>query len=116
MYFVVEKSTGPFGGAVGPYYGGHWTKINYPNRYDARRGVAEGWIDAGTARQIERDWERRRLTVQNTRLGSGIGFHGWAHEWDDSLGHLSWGCLVTHMRDVEQIYAQLPVGTMVVLR
>ncbi|MCB9674049.1 MAG: L,D-transpeptidase [Alphaproteobacteria bacterium] len=116
MYFVVEKSTGPFTGAVGPYYGGFWTKLNYPNRYDADRGVEEGWIDAATAREIRREWAQRQMTPQRTRLGSGIGFHGWAYEWsNDSWRHLSWGCIVTHVADAGAIFEALPMGTMVVL-
>ncbi|MEZ4321723.1 MAG: L,D-transpeptidase [Myxococcota bacterium] len=116
MYFVVEKSTGPFPGAVGPYYGGFWTKINYPNRYDADRGVAEGWITRAQRDTIQRDWENRAMTFQKSRLGSGIGLHGWAYEWsNDGPRHLSWGCVVTHLADAATIYEALPMGTMVVL-
>jgi len=30
MYFVTVRSKGPFDGAVGQFYGGHWIKVNYP--------------------------------------------------------------------------------------
>ena len=37
MYFVIDKRRGNFPGDYGAYYGGHWIKINYPNRFDAPR-------------------------------------------------------------------------------
>jgi hypothetical protein len=116
MYFVVARSQGPFSGPVGEYYGGHWTKINYPNPWDARRGRERGWISPAQEQGIRRAWSRRQLTAQNTRLGGGIGLHGWAWEWpDEGLRHLSWGCVVLHLRDVGHIYASLPEGSMVIL-
>lgn len=116
MYFVVARSTGPFDGPFGEYYGGHWTKLNYPNAWDAARGVEAGLIDVAEQRSITRNWRRRALTAQNTRLGGGIGLHGWAHEWsDDGTRGLSWGCIVLHLSEVAQVYAALPEGAMVVL-
>jgi lipoprotein-anchoring transpeptidase ErfK/SrfK len=50
------------------------------------------------------------------RLGSGIGFHGWIEEWDDAgPSHLSWGCVVLHLRDIGRFYDQVEPGTMVVI-
>jgi L,D-transpeptidase catalytic domain len=116
MYFVVARSQGPFSGPVGEYYGGHWIKINYPNPWDARRGRERGWISPAQEHSIRRAWSRRQLTAQDTRLGGGIGLHGWAWEWpDEGPRHLSWGCVVLHLRDVGHIYAALPEGSMVIL-
>ncbi len=117
MYFVVAKSTGPFEGPVADYYGGYWTKLNYPNPWDAERGLAQGWVTAEQAGAISRAWRRRGLTLQDTRLGGGIGFHGWISEWSDADGpRKSWGCVVNHLSDVAAVYAALPVGAMVILR
>lgn len=116
MYFITEKRSGEFSGRFGGYYGGHWMKINYPNAFDADRAFEAGWIDKARAQKISADWRARKLTDQKTRLGGGIGFHGWIEEWDGTGGaHLSWGCVVVHLFDVEALYAMMPAGAMVVI-
>jgi hypothetical protein len=116
MYFVVVKSEGPFTGPYGDYYGGTWIKVNYPNAWDAARGVDAGLITGAQQRAITRAYFDRQLTLQGTALGGGIGLHGWAEEWsDDGPRGLSWGCVVMHLRDNQDIYARVPEGSMVVL-
>lgn len=116
MYFVIQKHQGKFDGPYGDYYGGHWLKINYPNRFDAARGIDEGLINAAQGSQIASAWEAREPTPQNTSLGSGIGFHGWIREWqNDGPRHLSWGCVVLHLKDVKEFYDRVGEGTMVVI-
>ncbi|MFH1810608.1 MAG: L,D-transpeptidase family protein [Pseudomonadota bacterium] len=116
MYFVVERSRGPFSGDYADYFGGYWIKINYPNAFDAAAGVERDQISLTQQRHIEQAWRARELTVQNTALGSGIGFHGWAGAWDGSQGReLSWGCIVLHDEDIEVLYRHLEAGAMVVI-
>ena len=116
MYFVVEKYRGKFDQPYGEYYGGHWIKINYPNRFDAERAWSEQIISQQQVQSITASWERRELTAQDTRLGGGIGFHGWNQEWDNNgPRHLSWGCVVMHLKDIGNFYDQIPKGTMVVI-
>lgn len=116
MYFVLNKHRGKFDGAYGEYYGGHWIKVNYPNRYDAERGRAEGLISAQQESAIAADWQQRKPTLENTRLGGGIGFHGWAQEWqNDGPRHLSWGCVVMHIYDIRKLFDKIPSGAMVVI-
>jgi hypothetical protein len=116
MYFVVQKRRGEFPGDYGAYYGGHWIKINYPNRYDAARGRAARLITPAQESAIAAAWEKRAPTLATTRLGGGIGFHGWAREWADTgPRHLSWGCVVLHLSDISNFYDQLPEGSMVVI-
>jgi murein DD-endopeptidase MepM/ murein hydrolase activator NlpD len=116
MYFVIDKRRGDFGGDFGAYYGGHWIKINYPNRFDAQRGRKLGFISATREKEIRRDWRRRKPTYGKSKLGGGIGFHGWIEEWEDSgPRHLSWGCIVMHNRDIKGFYEQIPTGSMVVI-
>lgn len=116
MYFVIEKHRGKFDGDYGAYYGGHWIKINYPNEYDAARGLREKIINADQARTIKTNWSKREATAQNTKLGSGIGFHGWIREWEnDGSRHLSWGCVVTHIYDIKNLYDKINEGAMVVI-
>lgn len=116
LYYVVARSTGPFDGTYGAWYGGYWMKLNYPNAYDAARGVDQGLITPAQQVAISRAWRDRRLTLTDTSLGGGIGLHGWASEWeDDGPRHLSWGCVVLHLRDVAEVYGRLTEGAMVVL-
>lgn len=116
MYFVIQKHRGAFGGQYGAYYGGHWIKINYPNAFDANRGRAQNLISAQQHATITEQWNKRQPTLQDTRLGGGIGFHGWIKEWDNSgERHLSWGCVVMHLSDVGKVYDQIPEGAMVVI-
>ena len=116
MYFITQKYRGTFPGKYGAYYGGHWMKINYPNAYDAARGVTENLLSETQLQQIRNKWERRLPTLENTRLGGGIGFHGWVSEWDNKGSrHLSWGCVVMHISDISHYFEQLPVGSMVII-
>lgn len=116
LYFVVQKSTGPFGGPWGLYYGGVWVKVNYPNAFDAQRGVDAGVVSEAQAEAISRAWAQRAPTPQKTKLGGGIGFHGWAEPWDGPGGgyELSWGCVVLHPEQAKGFYDATPVGTAVV--
>ena len=117
VYFVIEKYRGAFDGAYGEYYGGHWIKVNYPGPEDAAYGLEKGWIDRATHDAIRTAWASRRATSQKTRLGGGIGFHGWAAEWEGEDGRLrSWGCVVLHNRDVGAFFEDVPVGAMVIIR
>lgn len=116
MYFVTNKHRGQFDGAYGGYYGGHWIKVNYPNPFDAERGQAERIVSSEQAAKIKTNWLNRAPTLENTKLGGGIGFHGWIKEWDnDGPRHLSWGCVVMHIFDITKLYDQIPSGTMVVI-
>jgi len=61
-------------------------------------------------------WGERKLTPQNTPLGSGIGFHGWASEWKKKSGaNLSFGCVVLHNKDIAAWFDEVAMGTMVVI-
>ena len=116
MYFVTNKHRGQFDGAYGGYYGGHWIKVNYPNRYDAARGRAEKLLSPEQEAQISKNWAQRAPTLENTKLGGGIGLHGWIKEWDNNgPRHLSWGCVVLHIFDISKLYDQIPSGAMVVI-
>jgi L,D-transpeptidase catalytic domain len=115
-YFIVDKQRGEFGGKWGEYFGGFWIKINYPGPDDAARGLSQGWLDEPTATRIRDAWKARKLTPQNTRLGGGVGFHGWASDWDGKGGaHLSFGCVVLHNADMAALFDKIAVGTMVVI-
>lgn len=115
-YFVVAKSRGPFAGPYAGYYGGHWIKLNYPNADDAVWGRTEGLLTADTAARITDAWQLRRPTAQDTPLGGGIGFHGWADDWDlDGPRRLSWGCVVMRNEDIARLFDRVPIGAAVVI-
>ena len=68
------------------------------------------------AEDIGAKWRRRASVPQRTKLGGGIGFHGWIKEWDNAGSrHLSWGCVVLHLYDISRLYEQNPEGAMVVI-
>jgi Peptidase family M23/L,D-transpeptidase catalytic domain len=116
MYFVIQKHSGNFDGPYGAYYGGHWIKINYPNAVDAERGKTAGLVTVAQQTSIAKQWRLRAPTLENTGLGGGIGFHGWIREWDNAgPRHLSWGCVVMHLSDINKLYDEIPVGSMVVI-
>jgi len=116
MYFVTQKHSGNFDGPYGAYFGGYWIKINYPNGFDAERGKAAGLISPAQQASISKQWRLRTPTLETTRLGGGIGFHGWIREWENTgPRHLSWGCVVMHLYDISKLYGQIPVGSMVVI-
>ncbi len=116
MYFVIHKHRGHFDGEYGKYYGGHWIKFNYPNKYDAAWGKADNVISTEQETKISASWEKRAPTMESTRLGGGIGFHGWINEWNNNgPRHLSWGCVVMHIRDIRSFYDRIPEGAMVVI-
>jgi hypothetical protein len=122
IYFVVDKQKGKFDGPYADYFGGYWIKVNYPGAADAAWGLEGGVIDAATAATITAAWGERKLTPQNTPLGSGIGFHGWAQEWTPRTAgtggrgaRLSFGCVVMHARDIATWFDEVDIGTMVVI-
>lgn len=117
LYFVVDRTTGPFAGDYAAYFGKAWVKLNYPNAFDAARGLDGGIITTEQAADISSQWKRHALTLQKTKLGGGIGFHGWIEPWSGDAGFgLSWGCVVMHPEDIKGFYDVVPIGTPVVLR
>ncbi len=117
MYFLLEKSRGPFAGPAAAFYGGYWARLNYPNAFDAERGLKAGLIRAEEAAAISAAWRARKPTNEKTRLGGGIGLHGWAGEWrlSETEGRMSWGCVVFHTADLAELYPVLQPGAMVVI-
>jgi hypothetical protein len=116
MYFVVEKSRGPFPGRYGGFYGGHWIKVNYPGAADAGWGLSQGLLSEAQSRRIADDWASRKETWQGSSLGGGIGFHGWIGPWDlAGPRRLSWGCVVMRNEDIAAVFGQIPLGAMVVI-
>ena len=121
VYRVVEMLRGPFDALqnwVQAYLGTRFIRLNYPNAADARRGLLAGLVSKAEHDAIVVADQRGRIPPKNTRLGGGIGLHGWVEaDWeDDSDRRLTWGCITFHRSDLESLYDELTVGDVVILR
>ncbi len=110
-YRIVEKSRGPFAGAVADFFGPAWMRLSYPNDQDAASGLERGLIDVAQYRAILDANARGVMPLKTTRLGGGIGIHGWAGEWPEGYRHLTWGCISMCNPDVDALYDLVEVGT-----
>ncbi len=113
-YRIIQKSRGPFSGAYASYFGVAWMRINYPNPWDAHDGYRKGLIS-----KVERDGilnahRSGKEPNKHTKLGGGIGIHGWAGKWTTDR-HLTWGCISMHNNDLDTLYDQLPLSTPIII-
>jgi murein L,D-transpeptidase YafK len=115
-YRIIQKALGPFSGEFGAYLGPRWIRLNYPNDHDAQIGLDQGLI---TKDQFDRILAANRAGTQplkDTRLGGGIGIHGWAGDWPGAdRQNLTWGCISLQNRDLEDLYDRVEIGTQVVI-
>ncbi|MBK9370378.1 MAG: hypothetical protein IPN01_29495 [Deltaproteobacteria bacterium] len=88
------RQQSPFDGPFGAYYGGHWMRLNYPNPWDAARGVDAGLITVAQQREITQRYWAGLATNERTSLGGGIGMHGWAEGGPTRERQMGWGCIV----------------------
>lgn len=111
-YKIIQKSDGPFSGAMGPFFGAGWMRLNYPNPFDIAIGKQKGWISESKAKEMTDRWNAGKEPSKHTRLGGGIGIHGWNGDWQ-ATGHqnLTWGCISMHNRDLEVMYDLVPLQT-----
>lgn len=115
-YVIIQKALGPFGGDYGAYLGSAWMRINYPNDEDARRGAELGLITEAQRRAIARANAAGREPLKTTRLGGGIGIHGWADDFvDDGQQNLTWGCIGMRNEDLRRLYDLVPLHTKLVV-
>ena len=91
--------------------------LDYPNREDAQRGLAAGLITReqyqGIVESLESDLSRveNQKKLWYTPLGGEIFLHGHAEGRTGTAG-----CIALSNRDIEELYAILPVGTPVEIR
>jgi hypothetical protein len=91
--------------------------LDYPNREDAERGLKEGLITqkeyddvlAALATDLTKEENQKRLWY--TKLGGEIFIHGHAEGRNGTAG-----CVAVTNKDVEELYAILPLGTPVEIR
>lgn len=89
-------------------YGARSLRLSYPNREDARRGLAAGLITKAQYRRIVAAIDAGQMPPQNTALGGSIRIHG-----GGSARHWTLGCVGLEDRDVIALYKLVRVGTRV---
>ncbi|MGD9201828.1 MAG: peptidoglycan DD-metalloendopeptidase family protein [Chitinispirillia bacterium] len=115
-YRIIQKARGPFGGAYGKYFGPVWIRINYPNNFDAKIAFQNSLISRSDYDRIVNANNSGKWPPKNTKLGGGIGLHGWNGQWDiKGNRHLTWGCISMQNGDIESLYGHIPVGTKILI-
>ncbi len=115
-YRVIQKTSGPFRGRNGRYLGKAWMRLNYPNVQDAESGFARGLISEAEKEAIIAANRDGREPPKSTKLGGGIGIHGWWGRWPgEDRQDLTWGCLTLQNRQMEELFRRIEVGTRVMI-
>jgi murein DD-endopeptidase MepM/ murein hydrolase activator NlpD len=114
-YRIIQKAEGPFDGEFGKFLGSRWMRINYPNTYDARAALEAGRIVKGQCDAITAAIAAGKMPPASTKLGGGVGIHGWASDWPDGPQDLTWGCLSLREADLKKLYSLVAKGTVVII-
>ncbi|MBN8456212.1 MAG: peptidoglycan DD-metalloendopeptidase family protein [Verrucomicrobia bacterium] len=117
-YRIIQASRGPFAEeGMMRFLGAAWLRLNYPNDRDARAAFAAKTVTAKERDSILTANSKGKIPPANTKLGGGIGIHGWAEGGWDPAGPraLTWGCVSLNEKDLLDLYAAAPVGTPVVI-
>ena len=115
-YQLIQNAKGPFSGAVGPYFGPRWIRINYPNAFDAELGYSNKTISKTECDKIKLAIKNRKQPPKTTSLGGGIGIHGWSGEWDEKgVRDLTWGCISINNSDLVPFYEQVNIGDTIII-
>ena len=82
--------------------------ISYPEKDDAKRGLAAGLITIPEHDDIAKAIESGKMPPQKTALGGEIYIHGGgtASDW-------TWGCVAMNNAEIEELFETVPVGTAV---
>lgn len=116
MYKIIQKSRGPFYGDASAYFGVAWMRLNYPNNADAINGFKKGLITEAQKNAIIKANNAGMEPPKNTKLGGGIGIHGWYGSWpDDDQQNLTWGCISVQNEELNDLYKKVPVGTSILI-
>lgn len=80
--------------------------LSYPGIADARRGYREGLLTGAERDRIVAAQVKRQQPSWNTRLGGAVGIHG-----NGSSSDWTAGCIAVEDREIEELFAVLPLGT-----
>lgn len=117
-YRLCQKTKGPFtGNAMSEFFGPAWMRISYPNNYDAEAGLASGLIKKWQYNNIISANNSNKTPPKTTRLGGGIGIHGWvADDWDNNQDRfLTWGCMSMHNEDLKIFFQDVKLNTPIII-
>jgi murein L,D-transpeptidase YafK len=115
-YNIIQKSQGPFSGDMGPFFGTGWMRLNYPNPFDTEAGYQKKWISKSQRDAMVKAWKAGKEPSKGTRLGGGIGIHGWNGDWSGyGTRSLTWGCISMHNTDLTNFYKSVPKGTPILI-
>ena len=112
-YRLCQKTKGPFkGSAISAYFGPAWMRVSYPNNFDAKVGLETGLIEKWQYNTIVQANNKLQTPPKTTKLGGGIGIHGWvASDWaNDDDRHLTWGCISMHNDDLKLFFEQIKLN------
>jgi hypothetical protein len=114
-YRIIQKTVGPFDGS-NPYLGNRWMRLNYPNNADAKAGLEKKLITQSEYNKIVAANKAGTEPLKTTKLGGGIGIHGWYGSWPgDDEQDLTWGCITMQNSEVEDLYGRVKLQTRIVI-
>lgn len=115
-YKIIQKARGPFTGDYGAYLGVAWMRMNYPNNSDAIEGFRKKRITEAQKNAIIAANKAGKEPPKNTKLGGGIGIHGWNGNWPgEDRQNLTWGCITIQNIQLEDLYKRVNTGTRIVV-
>lgn len=114
-YRIIQKAVGPFDGDYGKYLGSRWFRLNYPNAHDARAALSAGRIGKKECDAIIAANVAGKMPPADSKLGSGIGIHGWVTDWTVGPQNLTWGCLSMRDDDLKKLYTLAGKGSVVII-
>ena len=86
-------------------------ELSYPNQKHAERGLRDGLITRGQYNRIVSALARKRVPLQNTRLGGELFIHG-----SGSASDWTWGCVALDNKDIQELFNAVPLGTAVTIQ
>lgn len=116
-YRIIQKTVGPFtSGGSSAWLGTRWMRLNYPNNADAKSGLDRKLISRDEYNRIVAANKAGKEPPKNTKLGGGIGIHGWNGSWPgEDQQDLTWGCISLQNDQVEDLYDLVGLQTRVVI-
>jgi hypothetical protein len=116
-YRIIQKTVGPFtGGGSSAWLGTRWMRLNYPNNSDAKAGLDKKLISKDEYNRIVAANKSGKEPPKNTKLGGGIGIHGWNGRWPgNDEQDITWGCISMQNDQVEDLYDRVGLQTRIVI-
>ena len=85
--------------------------LSYPSIEDAERGLEQKLITKNDYDRIIERISKKSIPPWDTPLGGEIFIHGGGEKWD-----WTYGCVMLHNKDIEEIFKVVALGTQVVIQ